>query len=86
MHLSLGQEAWPLCLLGVFSFIYWFFSSIFLYCVHAYQNRCYMCTKISVIQWLASSDRLAFRKKSCNLNAVLAMACSLRNNILGFWT
>jgi hypothetical protein len=58
MHLSLGQEAWPPCLL-VFSFICWlFFFSITLYCVHAYQNHCYMCTKINVKQCLAPSDRL----------------------------
>ncbi len=51
-----------------------------------YQNQCYMCAKINVIQWLASSGRLVFRKKSCNLDMVLVMACSSKNNMLGFWT
>jgi len=51
-----------------------------------YQNQCYMCTKISVIQWLASSGRFVFRKNSCNLDVVPVMACSSGNNMLGFWT
>jgi len=42
MHLSLGQEAWPPCLLGDFSFICWLFFLLFSYIV-------YMLTKTSVI-------------------------------------
>jgi hypothetical protein len=45
-----------------------------------------MCAKINVIEWLASSERLVFRKKSCSLDVVQVMACSSRNNMLGFWT
>jgi hypothetical protein len=45
-----------------------------------------MCTKINVIQWLASSGGLVFRKKSCNLDVVLVLACSFENNMVGFWT
>jgi len=88
MHLSLKQEAQPPCLLGVFSFICWLFFLLFFYVVHMlnYQNQCYMCTKVSVIQWLTSSGRLVFRKNSCNLDVVLVMACSYGNNMLGFWT
>ncbi len=61
------------------------FSYVLLYYVHVYENQCYMCTKISVIQWLIASGRFVFRKNSCNLDVVLVMACSSRNNMLGFW-
>ncbi len=86
--LVLGQEAQPPCLLGVFSFICLLFFLLFSYIVHMlkYQNQCYMCTKINVIQWLASSGRLVFRKKSCNLDVIPIMAWSSKNNMLGFWT
>jgi len=46
------------------------FSFILLYCVHVYQNQCYMCTKISVIQQLTSNGRLVLKKNSCNLDGV----------------
>jgi hypothetical protein len=71
MHLNFGQEAQPPLFFGSFFFhLLVIFSFVLLYCVHAYQNQCYMCTKISVIQWLASSGRLVFRKNSCNFDGV----------------
>ncbi len=69
MHLSLGQEAQPPLFFGGFFFdLLVIVSFVLLYCVHAYQNHCYMCTKISVIQWATSSGRLVFRKKLCNFD------------------
>jgi hypothetical protein len=82
MHLSLGQEAQPPLFFGSFFFhLLVIFSFVLLYCVHAYQNQCYMCTKIGVIQWLPSSGRLVFWKNSCNFDgvpirhAILKIAC-----------
>jgi hypothetical protein len=68
MHLSLGQEAQSFQ--SFFFYLLAIFSFVLLYCVHAYQNQCYMCTKINVIQWLALSGRLVLRKISCNLDGV----------------
>ncbi len=71
MHLNLGQEAQLPLFFGSFFFhLLVIFSFVLLYCVHVYQNQCYMCTKINVIQWLASSGRLGFRKNSCNFDGV----------------
>jgi hypothetical protein len=60
----------PLSFGSLFFYLLIIFSFVLLYCVHAYQNQCYMCTKMSVIQWLTSSGRLVLRKNSCNLNGV----------------
>jgi hypothetical protein len=38
-----------------------------------------MCTKISVIQWLAPSGRLVLREKTFNLDVVPIMAYNFRN-------
>jgi hypothetical protein len=71
MHLSLGQEAQPPLFFGGFFFdLLVIVSFVLLYCVHAYQNQCYMCTKFTAIQWLASSGRLVFKKNSCNFDGV----------------
>jgi len=60
----------PLSFENLFFYFLAIFSFVLLYCVDVYQNQCYMCTKISVIQWLASSGRLVLRKNSCNLDGV----------------
>ncbi|KAH8944429.1 hypothetical protein BDL97_13G110000 [Sphagnum fallax] len=65
----------PLSFGSFFFYLLAIFSSILLYCVRAYQNQCYMCTKISIIQWLAPSGRLGFRKNSFHLNVVPKTTC-----------
>jgi hypothetical protein len=75
-----ARSTTPLSFGSFFFYICWLFFLLFSYIVHMlnYQNQCYMCTKISVIQWLASSGGLVFRKNSCSLDVILVMACSSR--------
>jgi hypothetical protein len=65
----------PLSFGSFFFYLLAIFFSILLYYVRAYQNQCYMCTKISIIQWLAPSGRLIFRKNSFHLNVVPKTTC-----------
>jgi hypothetical protein len=65
-----ARNTTPLFFGNFFFYLLVIFSFVLLYCVQAYQNQCYMCTKTSVIQWLASSGRLFIKKNSCNLDGV----------------
>jgi hypothetical protein len=65
-----ARSTTPLSFGSSFFYLLAIFFFVLLYCVRVYQNQCYMCTKINVIQWLASSGRLVLRKNSCNLDGV----------------
>ncbi len=53
-----ARSTTPLSFGSFFFHLLAIFSSVLLYYVHAYQNQCYMFTKINVKKWLDLSGRL----------------------------